>query len=116
MKIIHFTLIVLVISIGMPAAYAEKSTSCTFGDESISADNIFEKDFAVKAFTEKHPNVTRTIPTDESGLLKNQLVLQAQNDDIKETLELLFHTDENGCYIPARYHYSYDDGTIDVTV
>ncbi len=56
------------------------------------------------------------MPADESGSLKNQLVLQAQNENIKEKLELLFRTDTNGCYIPASCHYSYDDGIIDVTV
>ena len=98
------------------ASFAENPTSCTFGGKSTLLDNIFEKDFAVKAFTEKNPNVTRSLPTDESDSLKNQLVLQAESDGIKERLEIRFHTDINGCHIPASYHYSYDDGTIDVTV
>lgn len=116
MKNLFLISVLFAILIAIPAAYAENTASCTFGDESMSKDNIFEKDFAAMAFVEKHPNVTRTMPTDESGSLKNQLVLQAENDGIKETLELLFHTDTNGCYIPASYHYSYDDGIIDATV
>ncbi len=117
MKNLFLISVLFAILIAVPAAsFAENPTSCTFGDESTLLDNIFQKDFAVKAFTEKHTNVTRTMPADESDSLKNRLVLQAESDGIKETLELLFHTDTNGCYIPARYHYSYDNGIIDVTV
>jgi hypothetical protein len=109
--------ILLVISITIPlTSFAEQPINCTFGDESIPLEDIFEKDLAVKAFTEKHQNATRNIPVNESGSLKNQLVLQAQNNSIKETLEIKFNVDTKGCYIPASYHYSYDDGIIDVTI
>ena len=94
MKNMFLISILFTILITIPVTSFANTTSCTFGGESISADNIFEKDFAVKAFTEKHTNVTRIIPIDESGLLKNQLVLQAKSGGIEETLELLFHTDE----------------------
>ncbi|MDH3341396.1 MAG: hypothetical protein OEL84_08945 [Nitrosopumilus sp.] len=117
MKTMLLILVLLAISIAIPvSSFAENKTSCTFGDESISADNIFEKDFAVKAFVEKHPDATKSIPTNEFGSAKNQLVLQAQKDNTRERLEIRFHTDINGCDIPASYHYSYDDGVIDVTV
>jgi hypothetical protein len=110
-------LILLLILIGFSGtAFAEQPINCTFGDKSIPLENIFENDLAVKAFTEKHQNATRSIAANESGSLKNQLVLQAQNDNIKETLEIKFNTDTKGCYIPASYHYSYDDGIIDVTI
>ncbi len=117
MKTKLLILILLVISITIPVtSFAEQTVNCNFGDESTSLVNIFEKDFAVKAFTEKHQNTTRNIPTNESGSPKNQLVLQVKNGDIKEILEVKFNVDENGCYIPAYYDYSYDDSTIDVTV
>ena len=117
MKILFLISVLFAILILVPvASFAENPTSCTFSGKSTLLDNIFEKDFAVKAFTEKNPNVTRSLPTDESDSLKNQLILQAESDGIKERLEIRFHTDINGCYIPASYHYSYDDGTVDVTV
>lgn len=117
MKTILLISVLLVLSITIPvSAFAEEPILCTFGDETTSLDDLFEKDFAVKAFTEKHPDSTKSIPTDEFGSAKNQFVLQAQKDNTEERLEIRFHTDANGCHIPASYHYSYDDGAIDVTV
>ncbi len=52
MKNLFLILVLFAILIAVPAAsFAENPTSCTFGDESISLDDIFEKDFAVRAFT-----------------------------------------------------------------
>ena len=49
MKNIFLISVLFAISVIIPIeSFAEKPTSCTFGDESTSPDNIFEKDFAVK--------------------------------------------------------------------
>lgn len=117
MKTMLLISVLFAISIAIPvSSFAEEPIVCTFGDETTSLDNLFEKDFAVKAFVEKHHDATKSIPTDEFDSAKNQLVLQAQKDNAEERLEIRFHTDANGCHIPASYHYSYDDGVIDVTV
>lgn len=105
--------IILVISITIPAiSFAQKPPDCTFGDQT-NLDHIFEKDFTVKAFTEKHQNATRSIPNESNTI--NNIVFQAKKDSIKEALEIKFSTDEKGCFIPASYHYFYDDGIINAT-
>ena len=104
---------VLVVSVSIPVtSFAQKSSSCNFGDEFTSVESVFENDFAVKAFFEMHPNATRTLMTDKSGMPLNQLEVQSDNGIIKETLLLKFNVDTKGCYVPAYYDYFYDDGEI----
>ena len=106
-------LILLIVLITMPVtSFAQKPINCNFGDESTSLDDIFENDFAVKAFFEMHPDATRTLMSDKSGTSTNQLMIHSDNGIIKETLLLKFNVDTKGCYIPAYYDYLYDNGEI----
>ncbi|MCV0371935.1 MAG: hypothetical protein K5793_00040 [Nitrosarchaeum sp.] len=112
--VILFTLMFLTMVI--PTSLAQQVPDCTFGSTMTPLPDKFAKDLAVKEFLKQHPNSTKTISADDSENPKNQFVLYAEHDSVKETLELHFNTDEKGCYIPVEYHYKYSDGTIDVTV
>ncbi|GKS67682.1 hypothetical protein YTPLAS73_12290 [Nitrosarchaeum sp.] len=100
----------------IPISLAQQVPDCTFGDTMTPLPDKFAKDLAVKEFLKQYPNSTKTISADDSENPKNQFVLYSEHDSVKETLELHFNTDEKGCYVPAKYHYKYNDGTIDVTV
>ena len=108
---------VLVISIMVPtSSSAQESINCHFGDQSTSLDDIFEKDLAVKAFVEKHPDATRNVAIDETKPPNGELTFSTENQNEKETLMIKFTQNENGCYRPKSYHYSYDNGIVDVSI
>ena len=105
------------ISIMIPTSLsAQESIKCHFGDKSVSFDDIFEKDFAVKAFVEKHPNSTRHVAIDETKPPNGELTFSTENQNEKETLMIKFTQNDDGCYRPKSYHYSYDNGIIDVSI
>jgi len=109
--------IVLVISIAVPLpSYEQTPVNCHFGDESTSNDKIFEKDLAVKAFTQKYPNATRYVAIEEPDPLQGELSFTIETKHAKEILLIKFNQNENGCYRPYSYHYTYNDGKIDVTI
>lgn len=95
---------------------AEESTNCHFGDNSTSLDKIFERDLAVKAFTDKHQNATRNVILEEKYSSDGKLSLTVGYNGTKEVLSIKFTQNENGCYRPKTYHYSYDDGTTNTTI
>jgi hypothetical protein len=114
-KLLLFIVLVISVTIQIPS-FAETPVTCNFGDDSTSYDEIFAKDLAVKAFTQKYPNATRYVAIEESDPLQGELSFTIQTKHAKETLLLKFNQNENGCYRPYSYHYSYDDGIIDVTI
>jgi hypothetical protein len=103
------------VPIVIPTSFA-KVSDCTFGGTMAPLSDKFAKDLAVKEFLKQYPNATKSIPTNDSGDPKTQLVLHTEQGEAKEILELHFHIDEKGCYIPDEYHYKYNDGIIDVIV
>ena len=106
----------IVTAVPATTSFAEKSVSCHFGDQSTSLDDIFKKDLVIKAFTEKHPNATRHVTTDETNPSDGELTFATDNKNKKETLMVKFTQNENGCYRPKSYHYSYDDGIINFSI
>jgi len=109
--------IVLVTSIAIPVtAFAQNPVNCHFGDDSTSQDEIFRKDLAVKAFTQKYPNATRYVAIEEQDPLQGELSFTIETKQAKEILLIKFNQNESGCYRPYSYHYSYNDGKIDVTI
>lgn len=101
----------------MPAtSFAQSPINCNFGDQSTSLDEIFEKDIAVMAFTQKHPNAIRHVVTDETNPPNGELTYTIENKNEKEILLIKFNQNENGCYRPYGYHYSFNNGIIDVTI
>jgi len=109
--------IVLVISITIPVtSFSETPVTCHFGDESTSLDEIFEKDLAVKAFTQKYPNATRYVAIEVPDPLQGELSFTIETKQAKEILLIKFNQNESGCYRPYSYHYTYNDGIIDATI
>ena len=115
MKYIVVFFIFMFVPIVIPTSFAQVS-DCTFGGTMTPLSDKFTKDLAVKEFLKQYPNATKSIPTNYSGDPKNQLVLHTEQGEAKEILELHFHINEKGCYIPDEYHYKYNDGIIDVIV
>jgi len=110
-------IILLTVSIIVPvASFAQKPINCNFGDESTSLDDIFEKDIAVKTFIKKHLDAIRDITIKQTSPLQGELSFTIDDNHKKETLLIKFNQNENGCYRPYAYHYSFNDGLIDVTV
>jgi len=117
MKASLILLLLLVISIAMPmSSFAQKPINCHFGDESTTLDDIFKNDLAVKAFTEKHPDAIRYIAIDDSLPPNGELSYTIENNETKEVLLVEFTQNENGCYRPKQYIYSFHNETIDATV
>ncbi|MCV0409610.1 hypothetical protein [Nitrosopumilus sp.] len=109
--------ILLTVSILIPmTSFAQKPVNCYFGDDSVSLDDIFEKDMAVKAFTEKHPNAIRQVVIEQTDPLQGKISFTTDDNGKEEILLIKFNQNENGCYRPYPYIYSYDDGIIDGTV
>ena len=113
--LLMMTLLATSITIVTPS-FAQTSINCHFGDKLTPLDNIFENDLAVKAFVEKHPNAIRYIAIDESSPPNGELSFTIENDQEKEILLIEFTQNENGCYRPKHYIYTYDNGIIDATV
>lgn len=112
-----FVIILFLISASfLTLAYGQTQTTCQFGNETTSSDEIFKKDLAVKAFVEKYPQANRTNTANPSDPTNGTLTFKAQTQNEKITLSIEYRINENGCYRPKTYHYSYDDGQIDVTV
>jgi len=117
MKKLFLISVLFTILIAIPAAsFAENPNNCTFGDESISADNIFERDFAVKAFVKKYPNAIRSVVIHDTTPLQGELSFTTEDNSKKEILLIKFNQNENGCYVPYAYHYSFKNEIINVTV
>lgn len=119
MKTRFLIIVLLTLSvIIMPGtSFAQKPVDCYFGDDSVSIDEIFRKDVAVKAFTEKHSNAIRHAAIEQAEPLHGEVSFTANDNYNKEEILLIkFNQNENGCYRPYDYVYSYDDGIIDVTV
>lgn len=117
MKIILWISILFVTSIAVPVtAFSEKPLNCHFGDQSTLLDDIFEKDLAVKEFLKKHPDATKNVSINETNPPNGELTFTAENQSEKEILMIKFTQNENGCYRPKSYHYSYDNGIIDVSI
>lgn len=109
--------ILLIISITMPTTlFAQSPVNCNFGDSSTPLEKIFEKDIAARTFTEKYPNATRYVIIDESNPINGELIFTVEKTNEKEVLLIKFNQNENGCYRPYAYHYSFTNGIIDVTV
>jgi len=112
-----FAIILFLISVGFVTfAFGQIQTSCHFGNETTPVDEIFENDLTVKAFLEKFSQSNRTNTPDSSEPNDGTLTFIAQTPNAKNTLSITYRLDEGGCYRPKTYHYSYDDGQIDVTV
>lgn len=94
----------------------ENQIFCHFGRDSTPIEDIFEQDMAVKAFLEKYPNATRSVKIEQSDLLQDQVRFETENKNEKEVLLIKFYQNENGCYRPSSYHYSFTSGEIDVTI
>lgn len=109
-------IIILATSIMVPTSFAQESINCHFGDESTPLDKIFEKDLAAKEFLKKHPNSTRLVTSVDTNPPSGDLRFTAKNNSETETLTIGFYQNENGCYRPSDYNYSYDDGIIDVSI
>lgn len=110
-------LLFILISVTMPVtSFAQSPVNCNFGDSSTPLDKIFEKDIAAKTFTEKYPNATRYVAMEDSYPINGELSFTVENNSKKEMLLIKFNQNENGCYRPYAYHYSFNDGIIDVTV
>ena len=117
MKTRFLVIILLTLSLAVPVtSFAQKPINCHFGDESASLDDIFEKDIAVKTFLKKHPDAIRSIVMKPTIDLQGELIFTTDDNDKKEILLIKFNQNENGCYRPHAYHYSFNDGTNDVTV
>jgi hypothetical protein len=98
------------------SAFAQSPINCNFGDQSTPLDEIFEKDIAARTFTEKYPNATRYVAIEDSSPIDGEIRFTVENNNEKEVLLIKFNQNENGCYRPYAYHYSFDNGIIDVTV
>ena len=109
-------IITLATSIMIPTSFAQESINCHFGDESTPLDNIFEKDLAVKEFLKKHPNSTRLVTIENVDPPSGNLKFTTPNNSETEILTVRFYQNENGCYRPSDYNYSYDDGIIDASI
>ena len=116
MKYFVILFVLMFVPIIIPTSFAQQIPDCTFGSTMTPLSEKFAKDLAVKEFLKQYPNATKSILANDSEDPKNHLVLHAVNGAVKETLELHFHIDEKGCYIPSEYHYKYNDGEIDVIV
>lgn len=110
-------LLFILISITIPVtSFAQSPVNCNFGDSSTPLDKIFEKDIAAKTFVEKYPNATRYVAINESSPINGELSFTIENNNEKEVLLIKFNQNENGCYRPYAYHYSFNNGIIDGTV
>jgi len=117
MKIRFLIIVIFTLSIITPLSlFAQEPINCNFGDRTTSLDSIFEKDLAVKTFTEKHPNATRYVTIEESQIPNGELSFTAKNNNANEVLLIEFTLNENECYRPKHYVYSYDNGVINATV
>lgn len=117
MKTRLLILFLLIFSFIVPVtSFAQKPINCHFGDESTSLDDIFEKDIAVKTFLKKHPDAVRSIAISPTIHLEGELSFMIDDNDKREILLIKFNQNENGCYRPYAYHYSFNDGVNDVTV
>jgi hypothetical protein len=99
-----------------PKITPKKSITCHFGDQNTSIDEIFQNDLAVKAFLEKHPDATRHVANEESYPIHGELNFTANYENKKESLLIELTQNENGCYRPKTYYYSYNDGITDFTI
>jgi hypothetical protein len=99
-----------------PEIVPKKTVTCHFGDQNTSIDEIFQNDLAVKAFLEKHPTSTRYVAIEESYPIHGELSFTVNYENKKESLLIELTQNENGCYRPKTYHYSYDDGIINFTI
>ncbi len=97
-------------------SFAQKPINCHFGDESTPLDDIFEKDIAVKTFLKKHPDAIRNIAISPSIPLEGELSFTTVDNEKREILLIKFNQNENGCYRPYAYHYSFNDRVNDVTI
>lgn len=97
-------------------AFAQSQTKCHFGDSNTPDSEIFAQDVAVKTFVTKYPDSNRTNTIHSSDPFDATLIYKAETENEKITLTIDYRQNENGCCRPKNYQYSYNDGTIDVTV
>ncbi|GKS66509.1 hypothetical protein YTPLAS73_00560 [Nitrosarchaeum sp.] len=96
--------------------FAQSPVNCNFGDSSTPLEKIFEKDIAAMTFTEKYPNATRYVAMEDTDSINGELIFTVEKTNEKEVLLIKFNQNENGCYRPYAYHYSFNNGIIDGTV
>ncbi|MCE9651655.1 MAG: hypothetical protein K8Q89_01135 [Nitrosarchaeum sp.] len=96
--------------------FAQSLVNCNFGDSSTPLEKIFEKDIAARTFIEKYPNATRYAAMEDTNPINGELSFTVEKTNEKEVLLIKFNQNENGCYRPYSYHYSFNNGIIDVTV
>ena len=99
-----------------PEIAPKETVTCHFGDQNTSIDEIFQNDLAVKAILEKHPTSARYVAIEESYPIHGELNFTANYENKTESLLIELTQNENGCYRPKTYHYSYDDGIVDFTI
>ncbi len=114
-QLILFALLIITVTIPT-TTLAENHVFCHFGSDSTPLEEIFERDVAVMAFSEKFPDSIRDVEIKQSDPLLGQINLKTENKNEKQALLIKFNQNENGCYRPYSYHYSYNDGLIDATV
>lgn len=112
---ILFFLLAILIFIPI-TSLAQTQSNCHFGDDTTPDEAVLVNDLAVKVFLEKHPNAQRTNMIDFSDPIPGHLTYSIENQNEKIILSIEYTQNENGCYTPQTYQYSYDNGIIDVII